>query len=223
MEHPEEMKLYSYVVEHDNGYGPNPYFRFCTLCGCKFRGGKNIVQLAKVGDWVVGTGGASKKSAGHGKLVYAMRVDEKLTRWEYFTDSRFERKKRGGKTATYEQTRGDNQDPRKDGENDFWCEAPQLSDRKFKQFVLVSKHFYYFGAEAKKMDDIPKEFHLEKRGPGFRSDFDPADIRRFLEWLKKQSKPGKHGEPCYKALIEKPKPCYKALIEKPKESSSTCR
>jgi hypothetical protein len=214
MERPEEMKLYSYVVEHDNGYGPNPYFRFCTLCGCKFKGGKNIVQLAKAGDWVVGTGGASEKSAGHGRLVYAMRVDEKLTRWKYFSDSRFERKKppRGGKTATYEQARGDNQDPRKDGENDFWREAPQLSDRKHKQFVLVSKHFYYFGAEAKKMDDIPKEFHLEKRGPGFRSDFDLADIRRFLEWLKKQSKPGKHGEPC-----------NKKLAEEPKESSSTCK
>ena len=104
------MKVYSYVVEHDNGYGPNPYFRFCTLCGCKFEGGKNIVQLAKVGDWVIGTGGKSKRSAGHGKLVYAMRVDEKLTRWEYFTDSRFERKK-PVKTGTHRQTRGDNEDP----------------------------------------------------------------------------------------------------------------
>ena len=40
MERPEEVKLYSYAVEHDTGYGPNPYFRFCTLCGCKFRVGR---------------------------------------------------------------------------------------------------------------------------------------------------------------------------------------
>jgi hypothetical protein len=82
MEPAKEMKLFSYVVEHDNGYAPNPYFGVCTLCGCKFEGRRNIVQLAKEGDWVVGTGGASTKSAGHGKLLYAMRVDKKLTRWD---------------------------------------------------------------------------------------------------------------------------------------------
>jgi Nucleotide modification associated domain 2 len=97
------------------GIGPNPYFGYCTLCGCKFEGAKtrkNIVQLAE-GDWVVGTGGADpRKSAGHGKFVYAMRVDKKLTRWKYFNDSRFEQKK-PSQTGTYQQTRGDNEDPRK--------------------------------------------------------------------------------------------------------------
>lgn len=84
------VKVYSYVVDHDNGYGPNPYFGLCTLCRCKYRKRRdvkrrNIVELAEVGDWVIGTGGASKQSAGHGRLVYAMRVDEKPTRWKYFT------------------------------------------------------------------------------------------------------------------------------------------
>ena len=31
------MKVYSYVVEHDEGRAPNPYFRVCTLCRCKER------------------------------------------------------------------------------------------------------------------------------------------------------------------------------------------
>src|SRR4051812_12384265 len=88
------MNLYSYVVEHDNGHAPNPYFCVCTLCKCKFRKqvGKprNVVELAVVGDWIIGTGGANlKKSTGHGTLVYAMRVDEKLTRERYFSDPRF--------------------------------------------------------------------------------------------------------------------------------------
>lgn len=184
------MKVYSYVVEHDNGYAPNPYFNFCTLCRCKFEGGKNknIVQLAEEGDWVIGTGGASKRSAGHGKLVYAMRVDEKLTRWKYFTDSRFEQKK-PVKTGTYKQTRGDNEPPR----NDF---------EKHNQFALVSRYFYYFGKKAKA---IPEEFNLEKKGPWFRSHFDPADVRRFVEWLERTYKPGKHGEPCYQEPIDNPK------------------
>jgi Nucleotide modification associated domain 2 len=178
------VKVYSYVVEHDNGYGPNPYFRFCTLCGCKFEGGKNIVQLAEKGDWVIGTGGASRRSAGHGKLVYAMRIDEKLTRWEYFIDSRFKQKK-PLKAGTYKQTRGDNEDPRKDV-------------KKHKQFALVSRNFYYFGVNA---IDI-REFKLEKNCRGFHY-VDRADFCPFVEWLEEKYKPGKYGEPCYREPVDK--------------------
>lgn len=188
------MKVYSYVVEHDTGYAPNPYFDFCTLCRCKFRGSatgrKNIVELANEGDWVVGTGGAGRKSADHGKLVYAMRVDKKLTRQDYFNDTRFARKKPTKMaTSTYEQTRGDNEEPR----------------RKFEkqQFALISQHFYYFGAYAK---DIPRNFdHLEKKGSGFRCDFDSAYIRRFVEWLQENYRAGRQGDPCYREPVEKPK------------------
>jgi hypothetical protein len=169
------MKLYSYVVHHDTGRAPNPYFGVCTLCRCKYRkpGGtrRNIVELAEVGDWVVGTGGADKKkSAGHGKLVYAMRVDKKLTREQYYACPRFK-------------AREDNEPPKDDFE-------------RHGQFVLISRHFYYFGAKA-----ITIPFRkLEKSGPGFRSDFAPADIRRFVEWLEQQGKPGKRGEPCQKRV-----------------------
>ena len=176
------MKIYSYVVDHDEGREPNPYFNVCTLCRCKFskkaeatqgrEGRKNIVELACKGDWVIGTGGTSKKSAGHGKLIYAMQVDERLTRWEYFTDRRFIQKK---------------------------PERPRSEFERHKQFALVSWHFYYFGANA---IDIPERFsHFEKRGPGFRK-VDPAEFRPFLEWLMKR-RPGKLGEPCWKS-VDKP-------------------
>jgi len=175
------MKLYSYVVDHDTGRAPNPYSGVCTLCRCKYRKcptkPRNIVELAKRGDWVVGTGGADKKkSAGHGRLVYAMRVDKKLTREQYYACPRFK-------------AREDNEPPKDDFE-------------RHGQFVLISWHFYYFGVSA---IDIPKKFpNLEKRGPGFRSDFGPEYIRRFVEWLEKGHKPGKHGEPCQKR-VDKPR------------------
>jgi hypothetical protein len=177
------VKIYSYVVDHDEGREPNPYFGVCTLCRCKFSkkaeatrgrlGRKNIVELAEKGDWVVGTGGASKKSAGHGKLIYAMRVDKKLTRWDYFIESRFEEKK---------------------------PERPHGEFQKHKQFALVSRYFYYFGANA---IDIPKRFDLEKNRRGFHY-IDPANFRLFLEWLKRKYQSGKHGEPWCKA-VGKPK------------------
>ena len=181
------MKLFSYVVEHDTGYAPNPYFGVCTLCRCMFRqpGRKrgNIVELAKKGDWVVGTGGASRRSAGHGKLVYAMRVDEKLCREQYYADPRFAEKK-PVKNGTYQQRHGDNKRPRTPFE-------------RREQFALISRHFYYFGASAIAIPE--KEFpHLEKRGPRFRSRFDEKYIRQFVKWLEKRHKTGKHGEPCMK-------------------------
>ena len=183
--------LFSYVVEHDGGHAPNPYFRVCTLCRCKFRESSdnpsNLVEKASAGDWVIGTGGANmKKSAGHGRLVYAMQVDEKLTRQQYFLDRRF-RNKKPRQYGTYKQKQGDNEHPANRFERD-------------KQFVLVSRHFYYFGRNAIR---IPKnKFHaLEKRGPGFRYDFSNAYIARFVKWLQRFER-GIHGDPCWKKELE---------------------
>lgn len=180
------MKLFSYVVEHDRGHAPNPFFGVCTLCCCKYRSSRekppNVIELAKPGDWVAGTGGANqRKSAGHGKLVYAMRVDEKLTREQYYSDPRFALKQ-PVERGTYRQALGDNIRPR----NSF---------ERQDQFVLISRHFFYLGANA---IDIPKKKfpNLEKRGPGFRCDFTTAYIDRFVRWLEERSESRKLGEPC---------------------------
>ena len=170
------MKIYSYVVDHDEGREPNPYSSTCTLCRCKFskkaeithgqRGRKNIVELAEKGDWVIGTGGLSRRSAGHGKLIYAMLVDERLPREEYYNAPRFAEKK---------------------------PERPRNNFQRHGQFALVSEHYYYFGKNA---IEIPERFrHFEKKGPGFRY-VKPEEFGPFLEWLKKKYKAGKHGEPC---------------------------
>ena len=185
-------KLFSYVIEHDRGHAPNPYFGVCTLCRCKFRDSsdkpKNLVEKAKRGDWVIGTGGANKKkSSGHGTLIYAMRVDEKLTRQEYFLDHRFYKKKLR-KSGPYEQKMGDNIRPR-------------TPFQRSEQFALISRHFYYFGRNAIR---VPKNKfrNLKKTGPGFRSDFDDSYIAHFLRWLETETgfNPGKHGDPCMKKV-----------------------
>jgi hypothetical protein len=77
-------KLYSYVVDHDHGFAPNPFGGFCTLVKCKYGSKKcNIVEMAEEEDWIAGTGGVKAESAGHGKLIYAMRVDEKIPLADY--------------------------------------------------------------------------------------------------------------------------------------------
>jgi hypothetical protein len=75
------MRLYSYIVTHDTGFSPNPFWGYCTLANCK----PAIRRTAHVGDYIVGL---SSKSRGH-KIIYAMQVTEVLPYAAYFHDSRF--------------------------------------------------------------------------------------------------------------------------------------
>jgi hypothetical protein len=167
--------LFSYVVDHDEGFAPHPTGRYCTLAWCKYkterRGNRNIVELAEEGDWVVGTGGASSKSAGHGNLIYAMRVDEKLPLAEYCKDKRFAN--------------------RFDAIPD-----PAKKDR----YALISRHFFYFGVDAVPIPARFRNYPLERPGRCFRRDFDQEFIAAFVAWLEDTFPVGKNGQPCKPAL-----------------------
>ena len=95
------MILYSYVIDQDYGFAPNPFYGVCTFATCK----PEIRERAAVGDYVAGTGCARRKRRGH--LVYFMRVEEITTYDEYWKSPRFERKRpflRGSKMRAF----GDN-------------------------------------------------------------------------------------------------------------------
>lgn len=163
-------RLFSYVVEHDEGRSPNPFGRYCSLAHCKFsRNGtrKNIIESAGQGDWIVGTGGASARSAGHGRVIYAMKIKYKLTLAEYYRDTRFK------------------------GRIDNRPEDSHREDR----FVLIGTEFYYFGANAPRIPPMFKRHPLEKKGPGFRKDFDEAFADSFAAWLQASFRRGRQGNP----------------------------
>lgn len=191
------LKIYSYVVDHDDGKEPNPFGGTCTLCRCKYGvtreqtqgrfGRKNVVELAAkkrlTGEevWVIGTGGTGKRSTGNGTLIYAMKVDQALTREEFC--SKHPKKK---------------------------SEPPENDFEKHEQFALTSRHFWYFGSNAKRIpeefkSEKPNGFKLEKKGRGFRC-IDPEDFGQFYEWLKKNYESGKQGEPCGRA-VDQPRGC----------------
>jgi hypothetical protein len=160
-----EIKVFSYVVDHDFGTEPNPDHGTCTLCECKFshaKGRKNIVELAERGDWIIGTGGKSKHSPGHGKLVYAMKVTEKLPRESFYSDERFKMK-----TAR----------------------PPADACKELGRFALISECFYYFGDKPLDITGL----NLEKRGPGFRY-LKPQESEALHRLLSSQ-KPGRRGGP----------------------------
>jgi hypothetical protein len=165
------MKLFSYVVDHDLGFAPNPHSGYCTLVHCKFSPPghrRNIVELADTGDWILGTGGSGKQSAGKGKLVYLMRVDEKLAFDRFLADRRFQ------------------------GRSD--CEDFGNDNR----FALISERFFYFGKNALSISCLPHSLaaHLTKTGPGFRSDLPEDKIMDLIERISRHYKVGIHGDPC---------------------------
>ncbi len=184
------MTLFSYVLVHDTGFAPNPFWDYCTLATCK----PKIRQQALPGDWVLGMG--SPNNVGNGKLVCAMQVDEVLTIEQYDKDPRFVGKKPKLGGGPDEQC-GDNiYFKNKTGK---WQQRPSFHQPKHMKHdlgvrnVLVSRHFFYFGSNAV---TIPARLsEIIHGGIGHSCRFPAKLVERFLKWLHANHEPGRHGEP----------------------------
>ncbi len=120
-----------------------------------------IRRSAQPGDWVVGL---TPKSKGN-KLLYAMKVAEKLTFDEYWRKRRFARKKAQWGSSRLINTVGDNiYEPLSDFEyrqlpschSDDDVENPDNKKHDLNgKFVLVAEDFYYFGSSP---EPLPHEF-----------------------------------------------------------------
>ena len=189
------MRLFVYVVVHDTGFAPNPFFGYCTLATCK----PGIRRSARVGDWIAGIGSIQRGQ--EGKLVFAMRIAEAMCFDEYWNDARFVRK-RPRRFGDAEQRCGDNIYHRDPGTGDWIQEAGYHSHKDetpnrdnvrrdtSPPRVLVARDFAYFGAAA---IDVPDRFRSwegrERFGSfrGYRCDF-PDDLRNtFIAWLAERS------------------------------------
>lgn len=156
------MKLFSYVVARDYGFAPNPFHGYCTLATCK----PVIRSVAKIGDWVVGTG-AKKKYKLTGHLIYAMKVAEIISFDDYWNDSRFW-PKRPILNGSLKQIYGDNIYHRDAGawlQTDSHHSLPDGSpspgnirvDTRVDR-VLVATQFVYFGSAAIKLPEHLRNF-----------------------------------------------------------------
>ena len=181
--------LFSYIIDTDSGFAPNPIGGICTLACCK----PKIRQYANIGDWIIGTTPSPNK----GRLVYAMRVDRGLTFDLYNEYPEFEIKKPNKNNAC-----GDNIYQRStDG---ILFQLPNLShgEKHVKRDtsvnrVLISKIFYYFGKEA---PTIPSQFrfviHTVQGHKRIKPDSkNYTTLTDFLAWLEVTFKQGIHGNP----------------------------
>ena len=204
------MKIYSYVIDHDLGFAPNPFFGYCTLACCK----PQIRARAERGDFVLGTG--SKSIGLQGRLCYWMQVEDTMSFDEYWADPRFQVKKPNRLGSRYQQV-GDNiyhrdapdkpyqQSPSVHSQADGTLhEAHHKRDTATTDRVLISRTYVYWGANG-----IAIPAHLA----GFIHDR-PAHLCRFddeaksamLSWLSTLPGHRLSGQPAAWAKLDAQKP-----------------
>ncbi len=189
-------KYFTYIVRVDGGLAPNPFYGFCTLAVCKTGVRKN----AEEGDWIIGLYSQNKNKHQNyrGKLIYAMKVEEKMTFSQYWKDRRFLRKKqntnsakgRCGDNMYYKTSNGD------------WIQKTYEAhntpgNRKMDtsvDAVLVSKNFFYLGREC---IDLPQSFQesVSKLKPGYKYKGLENEGKKLIKLLEKRYKRGRHGYP----------------------------
>lgn len=179
--------VYMYVVDRDFGFAPNPFHGYCTLATCK----PKIRNSAEVEDWVIGMGGSRLKATD--KCIFAMRVTEKITFNEYWTNSTFLDKKpiRNGSqkmmvgdniyyhdSSSNEWSQADSHHSNTDGS----VNLDNLKKDTNSNNVLISQHFLYFGMAA---PVVPHELRKYKNGRGHQV-FNENEVRPLIEWLHSQ-------------------------------------
>ena len=176
------MKLFSYIVTHDTGFSPNPFWGCCTLADCK----PAIRRTAKVGDWIVGLSPKAKGS----RVVFAMAVAEILDYASYYKDPRFANKIADYTKETIIYKTGDNiYKPLPNGgfqqlrsmHSDGDKENPKTKAHDLGGVnVLVGQVFYYFGGSG---PDLPAELHELKVGRAHKNRFSTKTISDFLKFI----------------------------------------
>lgn len=194
-------RLYSYKLSRDYGFAPNPFHGICTLATCK----PQIRSSAAVGDLIVGCGSQAIGLAG--RLIYAMRVAEKITFQQYWEDPRFVCK-RPQFTASMAQAFGDNiyhqngaQWVQEDSHHSL--DGGGLNNANLQRdtradSVLIATDFVYWGDRAPSVPiafrDLNKD-DLYPAGRFYRCNFSPQMVDAVSAWFDSLRPRGYLGRP----------------------------
>ena len=184
--------LFSYKMTHDTGFAPNPFYGVLSLANCK----PQIRLKKKVGDYIAGF--TSKRlcgeKVGEERLVFFMKVSQKLSYFEYFNDERYKNKIPNKSSLMSEA--GDNiymPDPTENGgfiqlANPYHVKDEMDHDLSGK-FVLISHEFFYFGSGA--IPIFRSEFNIKvpkyQSAHGVKTDND-VEIQKLYRYLSKSYK-----------------------------------
>ena len=138
------MKLLSYIIKHDTGLAPNPFWNYCTLAVCT---PNHINARLQKDDWILGL---SSKNTGN-KIVYLMKLtEEKMSFDDYFYDYRFDKKKPNIR-GNNKQLVGDNfyhlnNSGKWEQMHTLLHNTEEERNRDLKNsYVFISNYFFYFG------------------------------------------------------------------------------
>lgn len=188
----ERIVIRAYKMTSDTGFAPNPFHGYLTLATCK----PGIRLKTKVGEWICGFDSKelSGSPVGEERLVYAMKIEEKLTFDEYYEDPRFQKKKpRSGKLFR----EGDNilYHGERVGEHGYHRKEEEWSHDLKGKYVLVSQEFWYFGKCAIKVSKEVKPY-VPKTSTYYGVITSGSSAKKFIDWLIKNfPKPGIYGPP----------------------------
>ncbi|SDY97776.1 hypothetical protein SAMN05518854_103132 [Variovorax sp. YR266] len=196
------MRIFSYKLVRDFGFAPNPFGDYCTLATCK----PQVRSAAKVGDIVVGCGSAALNL--ENRVIFAMRVDEKQTFQQYWSDPRFASRKPHFE-ASVRHAYGDNIYHKEAGQ---WVQenshhsldtgepnVANLARDTNSDSVLISKNYVYWGGDA-----IPIPAHLMSGALGdslypsaraHRSIFSTEFVQEVEQWFSALPMRGLQGMP----------------------------
>jgi hypothetical protein len=182
--------LYSYKMTHDSGFAPNPFHGILTLATCK----PKIRLGKKVGDYIAGftSSALCGEKIGEERLVYIMKVTEKITYNQYWEDPRFHVKKLSNDS-----------DINRVGDNIYkpiqnlsafdidnytqvknpYHETKALMEKDLSgQYVLLSNDFFYFGEGAIPVDKFKINIPKFQSGHGIRTD-NETEVERLWKYL----------------------------------------
>jgi hypothetical protein len=165
-------RLCSYKLSHDTGFAPNPFFGILTLATAM----PDIRESAEVDHWIAGftSGALCGDPVGGERLVFLMRVGEKISTAEYFADARFERKIPSMNGGPEVERHGDNIYHPLRAEADtpehfaqlpnphHWDPVHRREDERSKrqdllsQRVLVAQEYVYFGRDALQVPEFAR-------------------------------------------------------------------
>jgi Nucleotide modification associated domain 2 len=182
--------LCTYVLTHDSGLAPNPFWGWCTLAVCTpNRQGARL----QPSDFIAGF---SPLAAGN-RLIYMMEVAERIHMNSYYHDKRF-LAKRPNLQGSWQERCGDNfysheaNGKWKQHRNRFHLGADYLAKDTRRPFVFVSQRFWYFGQLA---PHVPRQFHCLVGARGIRVAHPPKLVQEFTTWVSSSYEPGVRGQP----------------------------
>lgn len=186
-------RVFSYVVKFDGGFSPNPFHGWCTLACCK----PMLRRSARPGDLVIGLSSRCER------VVYVMKVRERLSFQDYWADKRFAKKKPDWDSHRAVARLGDNiYQPDEHGgfhqkRSAHWDHkrgrehAGAMRRDLGGEFALASREFTYFGADGPELPQQLDFLHIQR---GHRCRFTAEQVRAVMLWID-SLKRGVRGPP----------------------------